>query len=135
MRKNLFVYDKSFLTYGLAQSTECIAFSLVVGIGTPPPPSSAGECASPLFWFRWRGTLAGEGVGPQFRRGYTVYMYFVLLSKNIPIPNLPLFILTMYTFSVGLVTASSSILTATTRVFSIIRTTSTTLMASKLIWL
>ncbi len=39
-----------------------LGFPPVVRIGTPPPPSPAGECVS-LLWCRGGHTLAGEG-GP-----------------------------------------------------------------------
>jgi hypothetical protein len=41
-----------------------LSFFSVVGIGTPPPPSAAGECATPPFGPRGGAhTLAGEGLG------------------------------------------------------------------------
>jgi hypothetical protein len=64
-----------------------------------PTLSYAGECASPLFWFRWEGhtCLRERGWrGPNSDAGnhtvvLYVYMYFVLLCKDLRIPNLPLF--------------------------------------------
>ncbi len=59
----------------------------LIGIGTPPNPPPAGQCApSPLFLGEGEHSLARKGQGEsQFRRGaYTVVlficMYFVLLT-------------------------------------------------------
>jgi hypothetical protein len=59
-----------------------MSFSPVVGIGTPPTPYPAGECAPPPFGSGGRGTLAGErGRVPIPTRGHALWyaMYFVVI--------------------------------------------------------
>ncbi len=77
-----------------------LRFSLVVGIGTPPPPRLQASVPTSL-WFRGGGgahSLAREGVGEfYFIRGdihfalgtlYILYMYFVLRPQNYCDPHL-----------------------------------------------
>jgi hypothetical protein len=58
-----------------------LSVSPVVGIGTPPPPLAAGECAPPPFG------PGGKGWGsPNSNEGTCtvvlyIYKYFVLLTK------------------------------------------------------